>query len=667
MVDSFEGFMPIHTLFYTVFHPTKGTQVRYEFPPGNLENHEINFDTIKNYIIPKPQLCHKLLTLKYKSYRIACYPVTINNSFYARNFFSFNFVFVFPYDCETSPYEPAIARLGKMFRVLEEQNQILSKAEKDPIYFDYKLAENNTDQEGKLGSEKGYKGVKKNQGFALEKYNEIMEDLKSSRSEFSVQDLVMRIFQDLNNYSECLIPIDEGNAVDIKIFPLKTPPNSCISIEDVPISTVNLKKVIDVNWDPTMLKIVPYVDGLNSISKIAKLSDSDLTLVVECIKHLIYYNCVILADIFQFSNIYAPTSLIRTFLTDAHLASQCQSYVTLSGCSSLCHLPFERYNKFELDDQAHIQESESRTTSMSSKSDRQRLQFTDLSQKNLYNRVQRSQSSFSSTNTNTSNPFSKHLPMKASLFDLYRSLSQGVTIREWYKQHYHTIKNNEIDVRRFIKFGVVKGLIYRCYSFPIMKKLAIFELAHNLSATEDINDRIKNPRGDKNHRTLQHIFSTSDMKFGMGEHGSKNSEAHQNFNVDIADEVLRNVYHKLSFDGELEVKQDNPISRLYKEDSHVSLSDFSGDNVSHPRKPERASKVSFDMKGGDSAPLSKKGKHDEKEAAKIFNEKRNEKLILLESIGAAESLDKICVKLEKPKHEVEELLDELGDYKIINS
>ena len=668
-MDKFEGFMPIHTLFYTVFHPTKGTHVRYEFPPGNLENHDINFDTIKHYIIPKPQLCHKLLTLKYKNYRIACYPVTVNSSFYARNFFSFNFVFVFPYDCETSPYEPAIARLGKMFRVLEEQNQILSKAENDPIYFDYKLAENKTDQEGKLSSEKNFKGLNKNKGYALEKYNEIMKDLQLKKSEFSVQDLVMRIFQDLNNYSECLIPIDEGNAVDIKVFPLKTPPNSCISIEDVPISTVNLKRIVDVNWDPTMLKIVPHIDGLNSISKIAKLSDSDLTLVLECIKHLIYYNCVILADIFQFSNIYAPTSLIRLFLTDPNLASECQSYVSLAGSSLLSQLPFETYEKFELDDmdQAKNTGPESRTTSMSSKSDRNRLQLNNLSQKDLYRRTQRSQSSFSSTNTNTSNALSKHLPMKACLFDLYTNLSQGITTREWYKQNYHTIKNNEIDVRKLITFGVIKGLIYRCYSFPVMKKLAVFDLSHKLSTPPDPNNTVDKPIGKKSGRKSHNIFSTSDVKLGMEEMSKKGYKGQRNFNVNIADEVLRNVYHKLSFDSEQDMRQDYSITRLYKEDSHVSLSDFSGDNISHPRKQERMSKVSFNMKGDDAHLSPKKGEDREKNAAKMFTEKRNQKLLLLESIGAAENLDKICVKLRKPKHEVEELLEELGDFKIINS
>lgn len=350
--------MPIHTIFYSVFHPTEGSKIKYEFPPNNLKSHGINFNTIKNYIIPKPILCHKLITFKYGTYRIVCYPVTINSPIYARNFFSFNFVFVFPYDCETSPYEPAITRLGKMFKVLEEQNQLLSKSERDPVFFDLKAIENSLLTPSTAGppatsnpssnttpthptSDKDAKDLRSNR-FNGEKYNDIIKDLGLPESTFSIQDLLMRIFQDLNNYSECLIPIDDGNAVDIKIFPLLRPPTTCVSLEDVPLSSVNLKKIIDVNWDPTMMGIVPYIDGLNSIAKISKFSHSDPSLVIECIRHLIYYKCVTLSDIFQFSNIYAPSSLIRNFLTDPLMATDCQSYVTFPEISKLSNLPLNK-------------------------------------------------------------------------------------------------------------------------------------------------------------------------------------------------------------------------------------------------------------------------------------------------------------------------------------
>lgn len=685
MVDHFEGFVPIHTIFYAVFHPTEGTKVRNEFPPGNLESNNINFDTIKNYVIPKPQLCHKLLTLKYKNYRLVSYPVTINSSFYARNFFSFNFVFVFPYDCETSPYEPAIARLGKMFRVLEEQNQILSKAERDPVYFDFKSAETTADQDNKLNSEKGTKNLAQNQGLALEKYYQILTDIENNESNFSVKDLVMRIYQDLNNYSECLIPIDAGNAVDIKIFPLMTPPNSRISIEDVPTSTVNLNKVIDVNWDPTMLKIVPYIDGLNSIAKIAKLSDSDPDLVVECIKHLIYYNCVLLSDIFQFSNIYAPASLLRMFLTDTTLSSECQLYVVIAESSKLPSFVFERGIKEAESIHQDLptsrrkrRESDSRTTSMSSSSEvssHKQQPFSPSSSGNiLYKTGKQHEGSISSYNSNGSRQTAKHLPTKSCLFDLYRSLSQGTTLREWYRMNFNIIRANNIDVRRFITFGIINGLIYRCYSFPVMKNLEVFDFAKRLNAEGDVPPAAYNKRINKAQTFSKNIFSTSDIKFGTEDSGKGSNKKHPVLNLDIGDEVLRNVYKKISSTYHCESRSTlaNPMSRLYQNESQGSLSDSSTTNIYHPKRSERQSKVSFDMNQegvirAKPFTASQRAQTKDDEMIRSLERKRETELLLLESVEAAESFDQICVKLEKPRQEVEELLKELGDYKIINS
>lgn len=676
MGDQFEGFVPIHTIFYAVFHPTEGTKVRYEFPPGNLESHNINFDAIKNYIIPKPQLCHKLLTLKYKNYRLASYPVTVNSSIYARNFFSFNFVFVFQYDCQTSPYEPAIARLGKMFKVLEEQNLILSKAERDPVFYHFKPDELD-DQEPISMPEKGSQIPSKSKSCTAEKYRKIMSDIENDDSKFSLKDLVLRVYQDLNNYSECLIPIDEGNAVDIKIFPLMRPPNSNISIEDVPVSTVNLNKVIDVNWDPTMLKIVPYIDGLNNIAKIAKLSVSDPDLVIECIKHLIYYNCVLLADIFQFSNIYAPTSSLRTFLTDSILSNDCQSYVVCDEHSTLTRLPLKRVNHSELesadnalaDSHRSRRTSASRGTSMSSNGDSASPSNIGMSALNsegsIYRAGKHSQSSFSSNNSNPSKLLTRYLPTKSCLFDLYRSLSQGVSVKEWYSAHFGTIRANRIDVRRFITFGVIKGLIYRCYSYPVTKNLEIFDLAKRLGSEEGSSQTVKSSKAKG---PSKNIFSTSDIKFGAEEERRVDKQ-HKSLNLELADEVLKNVYKKLSGTSSSDTRptSSDPLTRLNKERTPGCLSDGSMSNVYRLHRSERPSKVSFDKQQEVGNLGNYLSSSNAKSDEKMDLEQQERDLILLESIEAADSLDTICVRLGLPRHEVEALLRNLGEFKIVNS
>ncbi|CAI4038407.1 hypothetical protein SMKI_05G0160 [Saccharomyces mikatae IFO 1815] len=615
MLSYFQGFVPIHTIFYSVFHPTEGSKIKYEFPPNNLKNHGINFNTIKNYIIPKPVLCHKLITFKYGTYRIVCYPVTINSPIYARNFFSFNFVFVFPYDCETSPYEPAITRLGKMFKVLEEQNQLLSKSEKDPVFFDLKALENSTIAPSTAcppatsntssnttpthpTSDKDAKDLRNS------RYNDLVKDFELPESTFSIQDLLMRIFQDLNNYSECLIPIDEGNAVDIKIFPLLRPPTTCVSLEDVPLSSVNLEKIIDVNWDPTMMNIVPYIDGLNSIAKISKLSNSDPSLVIECIRHLIYYKCVTLSDIFQFSNIYAPSSSIRNFLTDPLMANDCQYYVTFPEVSKISSLPLNKnLTSGDLDSPSFSVRRKSksssipsnpgsRTTSFSSTSKVSQNSSINSSFSSAYRDWRQSQTSCSSSNIHISNNRNRFLPTRSCLFDLYRSLSQGQTLKAWYESKYMIIKDNNIDIRRFITFGLEKRIIYRSYSYPVMLSVG--------------------PRETK--ETAPIIAKDSPNE-------SNSSEKK---------------YHEHSFSI---IRSKNAV--LFN-------------NI----KSGRPSKVSFDMQKASSLITG------ESTIPKLSDD---EERILEESVRSAENFDKICVLLGKPKLEVENYLNELGEFKIINS
>ncbi|QID84479.1 Nitrogen permease regulator 2 [Saccharomyces pastorianus] len=620
MQSYFQGFVPIHTIFYSVFHPTEGSKIKYEFPPNNLKSHGINFNTIKNYIIPKPILCHKLITFKYGTYRIVCYPVTINSPIYARNFFSFNFVFVFPYDCETSPYEPAITRLGKMFKVLEEQNQLLSKSERDPVFFDLKAMENSSLTPSTAGppatsnpssnttpthptSDKDAKDLRGNR-FNGEKYNDIIKNLGLPESTFSIQDLLMRIFQDLNNYSECLIPIDDGNAVDIKIFPLLRPPTTCVSLEDVPLSSVNLKKIIDVNWDPTMMGIVPYIDGLNSIAKISKLSHSDPSLVIECIRHLIYYKCVTLSDIFQFSNIYAPSSLIRNFLTDPLMATDCQSYVTFPEISKLSNLPLNKnFDSVDQDLTSFSVRRKSKSSSVPSNVNSRTTSFSSISKvsqnsslNSSFSSVSKdwrhSQTSCSSTNMHGINNRNQFLPTRSCLFDLYISLSQGQTLKSWYELKFTTFKENNIDIRRFITFGLERSIIYRCYSFPIM-------LHVGLRDTKEMT-----PITTKESSNEDKLLKKTDYNHSLSVTGSKSTTQTNN------------------------------------------------------QKSERPSKVSFDMQRANSLATGK---------YKIPKLSDEEKKILENSVRSAENFDKICVLLGKSKQEVENYLSEMGEFRVINS
>ncbi|CAG62321.1 uncharacterized protein GVI51_L13233 [Nakaseomyces glabratus] len=645
MASQFEGFVDIHSIFYSTFHPTEGSKVKFDFPPRSLENSGINFDSIKNYVIPKRALCHRLITFKYGNYRIACYPVTVNSSIYARNFFSFNFVFVFPFNCETSPYEPAIERLGKMFRVLEIQNQILSKSENDTIMFNLKSADKNfnidNDSSNYILGDDISSIMTTQQKDKYERLNNIISNIKKKPSNFTISDLLMRLYQDLNTYSECLIPIDDGNAVDIKLFPLLTPPTPYISIEHVPISLVNLFKIVDVNWDPIMLTIIPYINGINNIYRISQLSHNEESLVIECIRHLVYYRCIVLTDIFEFSNVYAPTSSLRLFLLDPNMATECQSYVMLpinSKMNDLSLYPHHgKHSAFNGDIGSRNNSVSTSLYSFNGNDSRpqSRSSSVDQSQTNFYKNKKQSESSISTGNSNNGQNIHKHLPTRSLLFDLYRSLSQGITLKEWYMQNHKIIRDNRIDVRRFITFGVLRRIIYRCETYSVINS------TDHLQNLWKLNE-LENPISMENISKLQsnHIDSLA------------------------ADEALMNAYKKLS----LKVPSKGALKSHNTSHSSFSLTPTAPEmENSQAKRNKRLSKVSFEAlpedRNGFRWGSNIKTPIQETTWKKLSKMQRR---IMLKALADAETLDKICVLLEMPRQNVVNILHELGELKLIN-
>lgn len=665
MSSAFDGFVPIHTIFYTLFHPTEGSKVRFQFPPNSLENGQINFDTIKNYVIPKPQLCNKLLTFKYGNFRLVCYPVNVNAGYYARNSFNFNFVFVFPYECATSPYEPAIARLGKMFRVLEEQSQILSKAEQDSVYFGLKTSDAaTTDQSQEIPplALSEYSDANASNDVS-DKYREIMLSLGKEKKSLEIEDLIMKLYVDLNNYSECLIPIDEGNSIDIKLFPVRTPPSTNISVEDVPIAIVNLPSLIDVNWDPTMVKIVPFINGINSIAQIASCAQSDVSLVVECIRHLLYFRCIVISDIFQFGNIYAPTSELHQFLTDPSVAKSCQLFVQSENNSKIHLLPYDKSSlALYPNGKKHMSSStintrrrdstDTRTESFSSIRESERNLMSTSSVSSLMKGNHYSETLSVGTDENLRKAL---LPKKSSLFDLYRSLSQGKSVKEWYKQNFEIIRDNRIDVRKFVTFGVTRRLIYRVHSYPVVKNVGTWDVLRTLTSSES---RL----GLKQGSSGKNVFSTADIEVDVKASGS-NIKA-RNANSEAVDELLKNLYEKLSLKKEGSNATRNLFSR-YFDDNDIS------DSTGNSRKSSTGShqKVAFDF--GSQRPktvLANESSASEKtNGPEFLKKKRFEEVALLDALRNAETLDKICTDLRKDRHDVEVLLSEIGHCNIINS
>ncbi|CAG8645889.1 7984_t:CDS:2, partial [Scutellospora calospora] len=106
-----------------------------------------------------------------------------------------------------------------------------------------------------------------------------------------------------------------ANTINLKLFPTYRNPPS-VYYYQVPICTVNLKALMDGNWDITM-------------KKIAELADVDYELARKCMEHL--FKCIIIVDTFQFSNVYAVKPDITRVIEDETVQSECLSYVRKRG------------------------------------------------------------------------------------------------------------------------------------------------------------------------------------------------------------------------------------------------------------------------------------------------------------------------------------------------
>ena len=120
------------SVFYSVFDQYKGPIVIFEVPEGSTIPTEkstpiIDFDSISEYIIPKPALCGHLVNICTESCKVMGFPVNIRNADkYDRVYFMFNLCFVFDREADTSSYEPVVRKVARVLTSLEVSCCVMS-------------------------------------------------------------------------------------------------------------------------------------------------------------------------------------------------------------------------------------------------------------------------------------------------------------------------------------------------------------------------------------------------------------------------------------------------------------------------------------------------------------------------------------------------------------
>ncbi|KAL6305335.1 nitrogen permease regulator 2 [Sparassis latifolia] len=281
------SFFPrIESVFYTVFDVHQGPKVVYQVPEGlifprlrpvSANRCLFNFDDISKYVMPPSALCGRLVICATRKYRIIGFPMELRGN-YERNYFRYNLCFVFDRNADLSCYEPVVRKVSRVLTTCEEESAFLSSPESSP----------------------------------------------------AIHAILEQLYEDLNSYSETSIAIDMFNSIELKIFPFY--PNPPV-VKDwmVPLALINLTRRIEPNWDLTMVKVCQFIDGTNHVSRIARLAECDVGLTRQAISHLLYYQVVMMIDIFQYSNMYTLRKSIQWLVDESHVKEECGPYATRPG------------------------------------------------------------------------------------------------------------------------------------------------------------------------------------------------------------------------------------------------------------------------------------------------------------------------------------------------
>ncbi|XP_066900221.1 GATOR1 complex protein NPRL2 isoform X6 [Kogia breviceps] len=107
----------IECIFFSEFHPTLGPKITYQVPEDFISR-EL-FDTVQVYIITKPELQNKLITVTAMEKKLIGCPVCIEHKKYSRNALLFNLGFVCDAQAKTCALEPIVKKLAGYLTTLE--------------------------------------------------------------------------------------------------------------------------------------------------------------------------------------------------------------------------------------------------------------------------------------------------------------------------------------------------------------------------------------------------------------------------------------------------------------------------------------------------------------------------------------------------------------------
>ena len=238
-------------------------------------------------------------------------------------------------------------------------------------------------------------------------------DERVARGEDEHEGLVGRVlrevFEQLNAYAECCVWVSAMQVLNLRLEKSvrTTERPKKVRAWDVPLLIRELPDQQGWTWDLVLEKVHPFVNGVNHVKRIARLADVDMKLVKKAVWELVLHERVMLLDIFHFQALYALTGAFALFVGNFEVIDECREYVAIDPKDGM---------------------------------------FASVLDKQVIDE-------------------SSGVPDRATILELYSILKPGLSVADLCLAHQSQLAN--IDVRRFITFGVIKGFLKRMHKYAL--------------------------------------------------------------------------------------------------------------------------------------------------------------------------------------------------------
>jgi len=320
VVDKSSG--PLKGIFYAHFHPSKGSEIKYQYPAECIN--ASTFNKCTNFIIPKENIVRQIFSWKLDRFKIKGYPNKICDANYERNELLFNLCLVFDEYSRTKAYDPLIIKLSEYLCTIEIENGFLSDQASSlqlPSILKNVFYDLNTSGQSILNVSL----PRPIQRRSTSQQNVSGRGSAAARAG-SRSSLTSGCHSFIRNEAQ------GGNCaavLAVKVVEECAKPR-CVGEEEVPVL---LKPEILTCLDQTDLtsqRMLPHINGVDHISKISMITNIELNLALKCVENLMYYDIVKLVPIFQYSNVYvADDQGLNQLYLSAILKQKCAEYVCL--------------------------------------------------------------------------------------------------------------------------------------------------------------------------------------------------------------------------------------------------------------------------------------------------------------------------------------------------